>query len=29
VIERIPQRLISGGHPDDGDGWMWIRAADC
>ena len=28
-IEQIAQRLISGGRPDDADGWMWIRAADC
>jgi len=29
TIEGIAQRLISGGRPDDGDGWMWIRAGDC
>jgi Protein of unknown function (DUF1488) len=29
AIERVAQRLISGGRPDDGDGWMWIRPADC
>jgi len=29
TIERIAQRLVSGGRPGDGDGWMWIRAADC
>jgi len=25
-IERIAQRLISGGRPGDRDGWMWILA---
>ena len=29
TIERIAQRLISGGRPGDAAGWMWIRAADC
>ena len=29
TIERIAQKLIAGGRPGDGDGWMWIRAADC
>ena len=29
TIERVAQKLISGGRPGDADGWMWIRAADC
>jgi len=29
AIERIAQRLVSGGRPGDAAGWMWIRAADC
>jgi hypothetical protein len=29
TIEQVAQKLISGGRPDDSDGWMWIRAADC
>lgn len=28
-IERIAERLVSGGRPADADGWIWIRAADC
>ena len=29
TIELVAQKLICGGRPGDGDGWMWIRAADC
>jgi len=29
TIEQVAQKLVSGGRPGDGDGWMWIRAADC
>ena len=28
-IAQIAKRLISGGRPDDADGWMWIRTGDC
>jgi hypothetical protein len=28
-IEKIAERLVSGGRPTDADGWVWIRTTDC